>query len=217
MRRKGGPGEMMRQLMASAAAVALFVGGGASSAFAQEAGGTSSGQTPGQTQNPAQKLPEVEVIQGQQQPKPKPVKKASKPKAKPAAAAAVTAPSAAPVEGTEATTEGMQYAEPPESSTVKMSPVGGTIPVDKMPGSVYQMNSAALKRGDQVILQDALVSQIPGLIVNDIQGNQFQTNIQFRGFEASPVNGVAQGLAVYQNGVRINESFGDIVNWDFLP
>lgn len=208
---------MMRQLMASAAAVALFVGGGASSAFAQEAGGTSSGQTPGQTQNPAQKLPEVEVIQGQQQPKPKPVKKASKPKAKPAAAAAVTAPSAAPVEGTEATTEGMQYAEPPESSTVKMSPVGGTIPVDKMPGSVYQMNSAALKRGDQVILQDALVSQIPGLIVNDIQGNQFQTNIQFRGFEASPVNGVAQGLAVYQNGVRINESFGDIVNWDFLP
>ncbi|MBS0270255.1 MAG: TonB-dependent receptor, partial [Proteobacteria bacterium] len=37
------------------------------------------------------------------------------------------------------------------------------------------------------------------------------------GFEASPVNGVAQGLAVYQNGVRINEAFGDVVNWDFLP
>ncbi len=34
---------------------------------------------------------------------------------------------------------------------------------------------------------------------------------------SSPVNGVPQGLAVYQNGVRINESFGDIVNWDFLP
>ncbi len=32
-----------------------------------------------------------------------------------------------------------------------------------------------------------------------------------------PVNGRAQGLAVYQNGVRINETFGDIVNWDFLP
>ena len=59
--------------------------------------------------------------------------------------------------------------------------------------------------------------QIPGLIVNDVQGNQFQTDIQFRGFEASPVNGVAQGLAVYQNGVRINEAFGDVVNWDFLP
>ncbi|MET0408349.1 MAG: TonB-dependent receptor, partial [Hyphomicrobium sp.] len=57
----------------------------------------------------------------------------------------------------------------------------------------------------------------PGLIISDLQGNQFQTDIQFRGFEASPVNGVAQGLAVYQNGVRINEAFGDIINWDFLP
>ena len=45
----------------------------------------------------------------------------------------------------------------------------------------------------------------------------FQTNIQFRGFESSPVNGEAQGLAVYENGVRINELFGDVVNYDFLP
>ena len=34
---------------------------------------------------------------------------------------------------------------------------------------------------------------------------------------SSPVNGVPQGLAVYQDGVRINESFSDIVNYDFLP
>ncbi len=54
-------------------------------------------------------------------------------------------------------------------------------------------------------------------MVDDLQGNQFQTGIQYRGFEASPVNGLPQGLAVYQNGVRINESFGDTVNWDFLP
>jgi iron complex outermembrane recepter protein len=31
------------------------------------------------------------------------------------------------------------------------------------------------------------------------------------------VIGTPQGLAVYQNGVRINEVFGDIVNWDFIP
>ena len=55
------------------------------------------------------------------------------------------------------------------------------------------------------------------MIVNDLQGNGFQTDVQYRGFSASPVDGVAQGLAVYQNGVRINESFGDTVNWDFLP
>ena len=34
---------------------------------------------------------------------------------------------------------------------------------------------------------------------------------------ASPTVGVPQGLAVYQNGVRVNESFGDTVNWDFIP
>lgn len=58
---------------------------------------------------------------------------------------------------------------------------------------------------------------MPGVIVTDLQGNGFQTDVQYRGFSSSPVNGVPQGLAIYQNGVRINESFGDIVNWDFLP
>ena len=41
--------------------------------------------------------------------------------------------------------------------------------------------------------------------------------MQFRGFVASPVAGTPQGLAVYQNGVRINEAFGDTVNWDLIP
>jgi outer membrane cobalamin receptor len=26
-----------------------------------------------------------------------------------------------------------------------------------------------------------------------------------------------KSLAVYQNGVRVNEVFGDVVNWDFIP
>ena len=42
-------------------------------------------------------------------------------------------------------------------------------------------------------------------------------DIQFRGFVASPVAGTPQGLAVYQNGMRINEAFGDTVNWDLIP
>ncbi|MBV9912681.1 MAG: TonB-dependent receptor, partial [Sinobacteraceae bacterium] len=32
-----------------------------------------------------------------------------------------------------------------------------------------------------------------------------------------PVLGTPQGLAVYQSGVRINEAFGDAVNWDLIP
>jgi iron complex outermembrane receptor protein len=199
---------MMRQLMASAAAVALFAASGTPSAVAQDAGGSGTTQAPTQTQpaQQGQQLPQVEVVQGQ--PKPKPVKTATKPKPKPAVAPAVAAAPEAPQPGTTGVESGM----------VKLSPLGGSeIPVAKVPSSVYQMNSSDIKRDGSVILQDALQSQVPGLIISDLQGNQFQTDIQFRGFEASPVNGVAQGLAVYQNGVRINEAFGDIVNWDFLP
>ena len=64
---------------------------------------------------------------------------------------------------------------------------------------------------------EVLQNTVPGVVLSDAQGNVFQRSLQYRGFDASPVNGQAQGLAVYQNGVRINESFGDIVNWDFLP
>jgi len=58
---------------------------------------------------------------------------------------------------------------------------------------------------------------VPGLIVSDTTGNPFMPDVQFRGFVASPVAGTPQGLAVYQNGMRINEAFGDTVNWDLIP
>ena len=48
-------------------------------------------------------------------------------------------------------------------------------------------------------------------------GNDFQPDVSYRGFDATPVTGTPEGLAVYQNGVRINEAFGDTVNWDLIP
>jgi iron complex outermembrane receptor protein len=64
---------------------------------------------------------------------------------------------------------------------------------------------------------DSLSKGIAGASLSDQSGNPFQRNLDYRGFTASPVPGTPQGLAVYQNGVRVNESFGDIVNWDFIP
>ncbi len=63
----------------------------------------------------------------------------------------------------------------------------------------------------------ALARRTPGVTVVDVAGNPFQPEVDFRGFAASPVVGSAQGLAVYQNGVRINEAWGDVVNWDLIP
>jgi iron complex outermembrane receptor protein len=37
------------------------------------------------------------------------------------------------------------------------------------------------------------------------------------GFLASPLQGNPQGLAVYLNGARFNQPFGDTVNWDLIP
>ena len=41
--------------------------------------------------------------------------------------------------------------------------------------------------------------------------------MSFRGFTASPLLGTPQGLSVFQDGVRINEAFADVVHWDLLP
>jgi iron complex outermembrane receptor protein len=65
-------------------------------------------------------------------------------------------------------------------------------------------------------IADALQKYVPGIIVSEVTGNPFQPDVQFRGFVASPVAGTPQGLAVYQTGVRVNEAFSDIVNWDLI-
>src|SRR5262245_18946925 len=57
----------------------------------------------------------------------------------------------------------------------------------------------------------------PFVSLTNQSGNQFQQNLNYRGFVASPVPGTPQGIAVYQNGVRINEAYGDAVNWAFIP
>ena len=94
---------------------------------------------------------------------------------------------------------------------------GSGMDVDKVPASVNAVGAAQIARTDSLNIADALQQQVPGIIVSDMTGNPFQPDMQFRGFVASPVAGTPQGLAVYQNGVRINEAFGDTVNWDLIP
>ncbi len=96
--------------------------------------------------------------------------------------------------------------------------LGSSINVDKVPASINFVDAARpIARTDSLNITDALLQQVPGISINEVTGNPFQPDVQFRGFVASPVNGTPQGLAVYQNGVRINEAFGDTVNWDLIP
>jgi outer membrane receptor protein involved in Fe transport len=101
---------------------------------------------------------------------------------------------------------------------VRTAPLAGSeIAASKVAGAVATVTAADLGRGGPATLQEALHASLPGVFVTDLQGNAFEADVQYRGFSASPVDGVPQGLAVYQNGVRINEVFGDTLNWAFLP
>lgn len=160
---------------------------------------------------PAGELPAVEVIQEAPEPAPKAAQKKAAPKKQAAATAPQPAPAqppAEPVAGTGSI----------DSGTVLMSPVSGSaIPIKNYPGAVGRASSADISRSADASIPEVLQNTVPGVVIGDGQGNVFRRNLQYRGFEASPINGVAQGIAVYQNGVRINEAFGDVVNWDFLP
>jgi len=164
-------------------------------------------------------LPPVEVVQEQVKPKKKAVKKkkqkiAKKKKPKPA-------PQPAPVQ-VQAPVE-PQNTEPTiaegraSGDLVPMSPAGGEIELRKVPGNVRSVSSAQIARSGRAEPQEALQKSVPGLVVTDTAGSSFRTQIEYRGFSAGSVTGFPQGFAVYQNGIRINEVFGDVVNFDLIP
>jgi outer membrane receptor protein involved in Fe transport len=94
---------------------------------------------------------------------------------------------------------------------------GTALSVDKVPSSINFVDSGQIARTESLNIADALEQNVPAININEVTGNPFQPTVEFRGFVGSPVAGTPQGLAVYQNGVRINEAFGDTVNWDLIP
>ena len=156
-------------------------------------------------------LPEVEVIQKKKTATPAVPKKQTVTKQAP-----TPQPVAEPAPAFQAQEPVEEMGAPP--ATVQTSPLeGSSIPLAKFPGAVGHASQADIQRTGDVQVPDLLQQTVPGVILSDAQGNVFQRTLQYRGYDASPLNGAAQGIAVYQNGVRINEAFGDTVNWDFLP
>jgi len=98
------------------------------------------------------------------------------------------------------------------------TPVPGlNIDADKIPGNAQSLSAADLIQDGAASIINGLSNRLGSVNINDTLADPFQPDILYRGFEASPVLGTPQGLAVYQNGVRINEAFGDTVDWDLFP
>src|SRR5215510_12545456 len=97
------------------------------------------------------------------------------------------------------------------------TPEPGVIDRDKVPSTTQTLTPQDFDPSKAVSVPDALNRTVPSVSINDTAVNPFQPDVQFRGFLASPTVGTPQGLAIYQNGVRVNEAFGDTVNWDLIP
>ena len=101
---------------------------------------------------------------------------------------------------------------------VAMAPVSGAgVDRTRVPATVAIIDGAALDRRRAVSLAQGLNERLGAVTLADTTTNPFQPSLRFRGFAASPILGLPQGVAVYQNGARVNEPFGDTVQFDLIP
>ncbi len=107
----------------------------------------------------------------------------------------------------------------PEVDVVSPSPLPGATGEqrDQLPAMTTVVTDKEFANTRSPNVTDTLQQRVPGVVVIDLNGNPFSQDLYYRGFTASPLQGTPQGLAVYQNGMRVNEAFGDTVNWDLIP
>jgi len=111
--------------------------------------------------------------------------------------------------------------QPIELDTVEVfgvTPLSSSgIPLDQIPANVQSISYEELTKGQTISVADYLNRYFSSVHINEAQNNPLQPDVYYRGFVASPLLGLPQGLSVYVNGVRFNEPFGDTVNWDLVP
>jgi len=93
---------------------------------------------------------------------------------------------------------------------------GSPLPLSSVPATVDIVPGDQLRATGAMTLQEAL-TRLPGVTLNDQQGNSWQMDLSFRGFRSTSVTGESQGLSVFVDGVRINEPTVEEVNFDLLP
>ena len=103
-------------------------------------------------------------------------------------------------------------------NVVAPTPVAGTdLTTDQIAGPVQIATAADVENSGALDLADFMNRRLNGVYLNEMQGNPFQPDVNFRGYTASPLLGTPQGISVYLDGVRQNQPFGDVVSWDLIP
>jgi outer membrane receptor protein involved in Fe transport len=108
--------------------------------------------------------------------------------------------------------------EAPTVEIIGTTPLPGIgVPVNQVPANVQAATGADIQKQKTLDLSEFLDNNLGSVTLNHGQNNPFQPDVNFRGLSASPLLGTPQGLSVFMDGVRINEPFGDVVNWDLVP
>ena len=101
---------------------------------------------------------------------------------------------------------------------VAVTPLAGVdLLKDQVASPVQTATAADVKNSGALDLSDFMDRRLNGVYLNEMQGNPFQPDVNFRGYTASPLLGTAEGISVYLDGVRQNQPFGDVVSWDLIP
>ncbi len=108
--------------------------------------------------------------------------------------------------------------EAPTVEVIGTTPLQGIgVPISQVPANVQTTTGADIQRQKSQDLSQYLDNNLGSVTLNHGQNNPFQPDVNFRGLTASPLLGTPQGLSVFVDGVRVNEPFGDVVNWDLIP
>ena len=91
------------------------------------------------------------------------------------------------------------------------------VPLSRTPANAQSLNARDPSQQGPTNLADLLNGNLGSVSVSDGTGNPYQNDVNYRGFQATSLLGAPVGLAVYFDGVRINEPVGSIVNWDLIP
>ena len=113
--------------------------------------------------------------------------------------------------------EAPQIELPPVEVIARTPLLGSGVDRAKVPAQTTVLTSGDISRGGTPDMLRSLNELAPGVSLSDTAGNPNQPALLYHGFQASPLQGNAQGLAVYLNGARFNQPFGDTVDWDLIP
>lgn len=121
---------------------------------------------------------------------------------------------------------GMVWGQEGAEEDIKLAPIevigttpfeGSAVGIRHYPGAAQTADAEDIDNAAVLNFSSFLNQEFSGVHVNHAVNNPFKPDLHYRGFTASPLLGLPQGLSVYQDGVRVNEPFGDAVNFSVIP